>query len=85
MEANLDAVMDRLDTRVDNTLRGNSNHSSPFRVVVPVRVHRDSEISVNAEMSGVPLGVAIDPRSDKILKMGGVCKDHYGLQIFFFT
>jgi hypothetical protein len=29
--------------------------------------------------------VAIDPRSDKILKMGGVCKDHYGLQIFFFT
>jgi hypothetical protein len=80
-EANLDAVMDRLDARLDNKLR---NHPLPFfRAVVPVRVHRDSEIS-DAKMP-VPMGVAIDPRADgRILMMGGVCKRQYGLQIFLF-
>jgi hypothetical protein len=51
--------------------------------VVPVRILSDSEII--AEMPIVPMGVAIDPRADgRILRMGGVCERHYGLQIFLF-
>jgi hypothetical protein len=83
-EGNFEQVMDRLDARMDNKLRGDFDHPSPlFSAVVPVRVYRDSEIS-DAKMP-VPMGVAIDPRADgHILMMGGVCERHYGLQIFLF-
>jgi hypothetical protein len=81
--------MDQLNARLNNALRGTtSDHPSPlFRAVVPVRVLRDSELR-NPVIPAVPMGVAIDPRSHTLLKMGGVCDcwfgRHYGLQIFFF-
>jgi hypothetical protein len=70
--ANLDAVMDRLDVRLNNKLSGNSDHPSLFRAVVPVRVLRDTELRSPA-MPAFPMGVAIDPRADgHILKLGGL-------------
>jgi hypothetical protein len=93
-ENDLDQVMAKLDTRLNNTLGLGVpvplSGTPLFRAVVPVRFYGDQKAAgLSAEMP-VKHGLATVPRgAGQILKMGGVCKRwlgrDYGLEIFFFS